>query len=224
MKNQYYGDISDYRKYGLLRHLRPAASIGITWFLTADDDRSDGRHIDYLGQPGKYRHHDPELFDHLVATWTKRSIAEITPLLEAKQHDQIIADETDRAAYVESILGSLADTDLIFCNPDNGFGVKSVPLGKKTSCKYIYWHEFETLYQAGHSLLIYQHYARISRDKYRKQLIERAKETTEHVAIIATNRVAFLLAARPQHADALFARLDSLGQQWAGQLSVVIDD
>jgi hypothetical protein len=38
MKNQYFGDINDYRKYGLLRALQSTGdgSLLVTWMLTPD--------------------------------------------------------------------------------------------------------------------------------------------------------------------------------------------
>ena len=43
MKNQYFGDINDYRKYGLIRLLADGGKIkaGVCWMLTPDDTRTD---------------------------------------------------------------------------------------------------------------------------------------------------------------------------------------
>ena len=40
MKNQYFGDINDYRKYGLLRILSTYGPIktAVCWMLTPDDE------------------------------------------------------------------------------------------------------------------------------------------------------------------------------------------
>jgi hypothetical protein len=67
MKNQYFGDVNDYRKYGLLRTLTATGQIStaVCWMLTPDDSSSDGRFIDYLKHPETWRHFDPELFDQL---------------------------------------------------------------------------------------------------------------------------------------------------------------
>ncbi|CAA9432540.1 MAG: hypothetical protein AVDCRST_MAG37-733 [uncultured Rubrobacteraceae bacterium] len=50
MKNQYFGDVSDYRKYGLLRVLSSEGEIstGVCWMLTPSDGRTDGRKLEYL--------------------------------------------------------------------------------------------------------------------------------------------------------------------------------
>ena len=57
MKNQYFGDINDYKKYGLLRiltddHMR----LAVCWMLTDADHRADGKFISYLQDPVKWEH------------------------------------------------------------------------------------------------------------------------------------------------------------------------
>ena len=56
MKNQYFGDINDYKKYSLLRLLGGQGQIktAICWVLTEDDNRTDGSKIKYLEQPDKW--------------------------------------------------------------------------------------------------------------------------------------------------------------------------
>ena len=65
MKNQYFGDIGDYGKYGLLRFLaRHGVTVAVNWYLTPDDRSNDGNMRGYLGNE-KDRVYDPELFDVL---------------------------------------------------------------------------------------------------------------------------------------------------------------
>ena len=67
MKNQYFGDVNDYSKYGLLRCFADSGlNIGVCWMLTPDDSRSDGRKIRYLSDPEKWKGFDPTLFDYLA--------------------------------------------------------------------------------------------------------------------------------------------------------------
>ncbi len=55
MKHQYFGDVNDYVKYGLLRCFADAGfCIGVCWMLTPDDQRSDGSKVNYLSQPEKW--------------------------------------------------------------------------------------------------------------------------------------------------------------------------
>ena len=67
MKNQYFGDINDYRKYGLLRVLSEVSglSIGMCWLLTQDDGDGDGEIRAYLSKTSRWRHYDPELYERL---------------------------------------------------------------------------------------------------------------------------------------------------------------
>ena len=51
MKNQYFGDIGDYGKYGLLKFLGERdVKIAVNWYLTKNDQNKsgDGGFIDYL--------------------------------------------------------------------------------------------------------------------------------------------------------------------------------
>jgi len=67
VKNQYFGDINDYRKYGLLRCLANEGRfrIGMCWMLTPSDRSSDGQQPLYLTSPSVWRSLDPSLFDVL---------------------------------------------------------------------------------------------------------------------------------------------------------------
>src|SRR5690348_13581586 len=64
MKEQYVGDINDYRKYALLRHFAVEGDlrIGVCWMLTPPDN---GNLRSYLNQPATWRDYDSDVFDHL---------------------------------------------------------------------------------------------------------------------------------------------------------------
>jgi hypothetical protein len=57
MKNQYVGDINDYRKYGLMRALSGYGEIttAVCWMLTPGDGRADGSFMIYLDMRVKWR-------------------------------------------------------------------------------------------------------------------------------------------------------------------------
>jgi len=64
MKNQYFADINDYLKYGILRAIANSKlKICLCWMLTEDDNRNDGGKIQYLQDSDKWRKYDPALFD-----------------------------------------------------------------------------------------------------------------------------------------------------------------
>ena len=79
MKNQFFGDIGDYGKYGMLRYLAENnIKIAVNWYLTEDDGSNDGKHISYLDND-KDMKYDPELFEILkeLVENNKRNIYEI---------------------------------------------------------------------------------------------------------------------------------------------------
>jgi hypothetical protein len=82
MKNQYVGDINDYRKYGLLRLLsgNESLSTAICWMLTVNDERTDGKFIDYLSNSSEWRDYDPELFDVLQNIVLEKKIRNVSEI------------------------------------------------------------------------------------------------------------------------------------------------
>ena len=72
MKNQYFGDVNDYRKYGFLRCLLDVTKLplGVCWLLTPNDERNDGERRRYLGDRDRVQWHkyDPKLYDLLSRT------------------------------------------------------------------------------------------------------------------------------------------------------------
>lgn len=70
MQDNYVGDIGDYGKYGLLRHVTAAGlRLAVNWYRVAPTrpgKQEDGKYISYSLQAEKYRHYDPELFDCLA--------------------------------------------------------------------------------------------------------------------------------------------------------------
>ncbi|MFP4539023.1 MAG: hypothetical protein ACLFPA_12065, partial [Dichotomicrobium sp.] len=65
MQDRYTGDIGDFVKYALLRHLARDRRLGIAWYLYPDEANGDGKHTSYLSDPDTWRHLDPDLFDEL---------------------------------------------------------------------------------------------------------------------------------------------------------------
>lgn len=230
MKHQYFGDVNDYRKYGLLRAIRShGIPVASHWMLTPDDGTTDGKFIAYLEQPDKFRHYDPDLFDWLAACLAKdRSLG----LQWFAEHDVIdlanqLLDHVPRDPYARQVaqdcfLEQTPTKSLVFFDPDNGIEVQSVPAGRRNSVKFVYWPEIEQTFALGHSLLIYQHYPRINRQAFELRIMaELARRLGScSVATIRTPRVAFFLAAQPDQAAVAKLLCASLSH-WKGQMSLV---
>jgi hypothetical protein len=231
VKNQYFGDINDYRKYGLLRQLSGAGQIStaVCWMLTPDDGRTDGSLVTYLHQPATWRRFDPELFDclkDLVLGQNRRDVraAESAGILPTcRFFDEVLADDrAGRAAYFESFFELAQGCELIFFDPDNGIEVKSKPYGRKGSSKYIYWRELTASFSRGHSLLIYQHFPRVPRrpfiDAKARELVE--KTGADEVYSFRTPRVVFFLVPQERHREDFREGSQKVADVWATQIEL----
>ena len=224
LKNQYFGDINDYRKYGLLRILAGrGVSLGVCWMLTPDDGSSDGRLRSYLDDPERWQGYDSELYTSLresVTEGRRCNISEAEVFLgSALFFREYLSDHEDRRRlYFEKMLSSFADRDLIFFDPDNGLETASVQIGKKGCSRYVYWAELESAWEAGHSLLVYQHFPRKKRGEFIKQSAGRyAAGLRAEVISIQTSRTVFFLMMQPEHTDILKSRAYEAAGRWKDQ-------
>lgn len=230
MKHQYVGDISDYRKYALLRALSKGGTnrIGVCWMLTPSDGRSDGEKRAYLGQPGAYRAFDPELFDILSRTASEpdrrrlQSIEHSGTIPGAVYFDDMLPDDVDgRRDYMERCLLQFKAVDLVFFDPDNGLET-ALPKGRKNASKFLYLDEAGAFYETGKSLLIYQHFPRIERSMFIASCIERLRAVAPGCTIWAftTAHVVFFLLMHPESPARLAIAAMEMDDRWdAGFIS-----
>jgi hypothetical protein len=225
MKNQYFGDVNDYRKYGLLRAFQEQGQgrLLVAWMLTPEDGRGDGERRAYLDKPDRWRPYDPDLFELLQSAPVRdASLIERSGLLpNTSYYPPLVPDaEMDRALWRQGLLDAATNVDLAFFDPDNGIEVPSKPVGRKGSSKYVFWTELEKLWTAGCSLLIYQHFPRKPREAFAQQLVtELARRTGAHrVEAFRTPHVLFLLAAQERHVSRFRLVSPLLAERWKGQI------
>lgn len=232
MKNQYFGDINDYRKYGLLRSLQSDGhgTLLVAWMLTPDDGGRDGGLRSYLDAPEIWRKYDFELFDDLVgmlrtATQPFVSLMEGSGLLpRTKYYASMVPDgRLERDVWFKDLLRAASGADLVFLDPDNGIEVPSKPVGRKGSSKYVSWQDIKTLWDSGCSLLIYQHFTREHRDIFTQRLLSDLHERTGACFLEAfrTPHVLFLLAAQERHAERFARVIARVSNRWMGQIETV---
>ncbi|AZO10570.1 hypothetical protein EJ074_16600 [Mesorhizobium sp. M3A.F.Ca.ET.080.04.2.1] len=208
MKHQYVGDISDYRKYALLRALSwgGANRIGVCWMLTTSDGSSDGGKLAYLQKPDRYRQFDPQLFDilaHAAGEPDRRrlqTIEESGAVRDAAYFSEPLPDDkAGRAAFMDRCLSDFDRADIVFFDPDNGLEM-SLAKGRKNSSKYLYLDEVVRFYGAGKSLLIYQHFPRVERSSFLGSSIERLRKGAADSLVwtFTTAHVVFFLVIHPQ--------------------------
>jgi len=228
MKHQYFGDINDYRKYGLLRLLAKEGGLclGVCWMLTPDDGRADGGKISYIAEPERWRTLDPELYDHLAAALLGNLPRRLTSvetgnlIPEARFHSDLLHDGAcARAEYMRTMLERFKGVDLVFFDPDNGMGVKSCPIGRKGSSKFLAYEESAATFRTGASLLIYQHFGRVERGAYVREQVQRLEDCigTAEIVALSTSNVLFLLVLHPEHVSAVERSLELLASRWPRQ-------
>jgi hypothetical protein len=234
MKNQYFGDVNDFRKYGLLRLLtiQDRLRLGVCWMLTEPDGRRDGEHRSYLSKPAEYRHRDPDLFD-----WLKRAVNKTqhlrTTRLEASgllgqttfQSAGLTDNLSQRSEYFRECAALFAGCDLVFFDPDNGMEVQSVRPGRKNSCKYLWWDEVDSTFTAGSSVLIYQHFPRKPRAAFIARMTENLRQRTRAATafVYRTPYVLFLLASQRKHVVGFRRQLAAVFERWGPKEIIAVE-
>jgi len=232
LKNQYFGDINDYRKYGLLRliAMKTGLKIGICWMLTPDDGRTDGNKITYLSQPQYWRGYDPILYDFLKYCIYELRVREVGNIENERFlpscvfHSAAVSDDPIcRSQYFNDFKRLVSDCDLLFFDADNGMAVKSKPYGRKGSSKYLYWDEAKELYNLGFSLLVFQYHRRMSYNTFINRL---KSEFQSNIGVgpsyfYRTPYVTLVLLAHNRHRIRFKEANKSVETLWRGQIFII---
>ena len=152
MKNQYFGDITDYRKYGILRALQECGvSIGVCWMMTPDiKGNKDGRITDYGNGA------DGELHKFLQGCIRedRRDVRELESsglLPGVKYFSRPMPSFGGRDNYFAVMRECFGDRELIFFDPDNGIEPE-----KSCSEKHLDLRQIARTWEEGFSALIIQ--------------------------------------------------------------------
>jgi hypothetical protein len=151
MQNSYVGDIGDFGKYALLNALAgDELRLGVNWYLNADrENGGDGKFTSYP----HLRACDPVLHDALKAiVQNDRSVAAVerSGILPRKTVFFSLPVSKPRAAWNDRALNILFGADLVFMDPDTGFG--------PAEPAYVVPEEVSPYLHRGQSLIIYQHH------------------------------------------------------------------
>jgi hypothetical protein len=210
MKNQYFGDINDYKKYGLIRSLTQngVISTAICWMLTPDDDSKDGSKREYLNNPKKHKTHDEKLYNTLVELskkpdWPNINLFEDSEIMSNTRYfSEIIPEQCcERKRYFKRFFEIAEGVELVFFDPDTGIEKPSLESKSKEATKYLFWEEAAQAYLEGHSLLIYQHFPREKYDDFISRMTNEcckninAKQTFS----FRTGHVVFFLIPQPTY-------------------------
>ena len=184
MKNQYVGDIGDYGKYGLLRFLAAhGIKIGVNWYLTENDESTDGRFITYLKNPAE-RIYDPDLFDALqnIADRPGKNVGMIKQagiIPEAEFYGELLksssidvnAREVSRRLWFNNSTLLLGNAELIFADPDNGISYRKTARTKDSE-KFILPEDVCDYYNSGRNVVFYCHKGRRKQEAWEQAKAE----------------------------------------------------
>ena len=191
MQDRYVGDVGDFGKIGMLRQMAESGlKIGVNWYLTYKPEEhinADGKHIGYLND-SSFKGCDDELLESLYTiTDGTRSVAALENanlIPNGIYYREILKPGSDknflRSIWCRNSLKALSESDLIFCDPDNGLLVNSVSLKSNKSDKYIVPEELVSYYQEGKSIVFYNHRCREKEQVY-LQRFEALKQKSELV-------------------------------------------
>lgn len=240
MQNRYAGDVGDYSKLGLIRAFeRMGLAVGLVWCLADDESHNrDGKHIDYLTEPRKreaFRACDPDLFDALAGfirrgqrtvkalealnIWrTQRFFSERLSYRDVSTKQRI----EYRRGWFDYAARAMTGVDVVFFDPDNGLKNPATKLTRKAGCKFVAADELRSFWQAGQSLVVYQHLSR--NGSAEQQAAQRLAQLGDGLGAKSvdvlryrrgTSRL-YLCASQPKHRSRINAACAGLLSCWGG--------
>lgn len=237
MQNRYAGDLGDFMKFGLLRHLAvpgrdggAGLTIGLNWYLAPDEGHNgDGKHIAYLNpyhrQHQALRSCDPELMRCLIEAMTRtRSVSALEesgalPVNSPTYAEMLVpaGGLAARRQWHRRALEALDDADVVFVDPDNG--IRERGSGAKAH-KFASIDELADYAARKQSVVAYHHADRSAdaRTQARRRLQELALGLGQEPvgAVIARRGTCrfFLVTAADAHREQLAMSMGSYAGRW----------
>jgi hypothetical protein len=171
MQNKYVGDTGDFGKFYLLNNLiSNKFQLGVNWYLVdLVEKNNDGKHTSYLNKENTYS----EQFNRADSVLYKKIQSALKPgnrSVNYLQKLEVLPAKTlffseflnydSREEWFKKSCIQLKKADIIFCDPDNGFEIKSCGQRQRKSVKYTFYDEVQKYYSEGKSILVYQHVTR----------------------------------------------------------------
>ncbi len=247
MQNRYAGDVGDFMKLGLLRHVSRSSeaggaglTTGLNWYLVPDEaHNSDGKHVGYLqrsnGQHASLAACDRDLIERLArVVECERSVRQLerSGALPARSptHAELLDPAwppAERDAWHRRAMSALTRADVVFTDPDNGV----CPAGTVPKRhKYALPGELADYAHRGQSLVAYQHADRSAPagKQARRRLAELATKLDQlPLAAVIVHRGScrfFLVTATAQHYPAMLAALNGFAASWVSHVELILSD
>ena len=229
MRNEFFGDVKDYRKYGLLRILArdTQANAAVCWMLRPN--KGLPTNTDYLLQPQKWRHFDERLFDalrHAVIVDRERNVVRaehpdvLHPAVFSFYKEPLKEDSNERRKYFDTFLACSKGMELVFFDPDIGLEVRGVRAGPKRSPEYLYFEELSRAFDAEHSILVFQFFMKRKAEDIVNERTSQifSRLDVAEIASFKTRGVIFLLISQAKHLGELKKRSEQVRKVWGEQI------
>ena len=186
MRNEFFGDVRDFYKYGILRTLQDALEdwdasgerkILIVWMLSANGGKKNNKKSRFVYLEDQYecfyRDYDEDIYVFLRKNLKEEEKVPDVRLIEDSgifNHKRVVFFREKvpthgfasgkRKEWQGKIIREIDRTKavLVFLDPDTG--IRLHPRGYKYPFKYASLEEIKCFWKAGCSVLIYQHYPR----------------------------------------------------------------
>lgn len=235
MRNQYFGDIGDYGKYGLLRFLASGGvTIAVNWYLMPDDSSSnDGNMRGYL-EKDVNRRYDPELYDVIktlcaqgrrdIRSFEKTGAIPNAIYFSEQIPSSVKGDRIDylmsRRSWHDEARRICSPAKLVFLDPDIGLR-DGRPSADRDAGKYVYASEICDYYDAGQDIVYYCHRGRRKEEQWRTaRLIMKTYRQEAALFCLTYHRGTqrgYIFMVHPNHAEQYRAMIDGFMQTaWQG--------
>jgi hypothetical protein len=239
MQDRYAGDVGDFGKFGLLRHLcgetaqdkDPRLKPGLIWYRVGDEHHNgDGRHISYLKRNPRndlrFRSCDETVYDALadLVERNRRSVAALERadlLPNAVYWKEPIS--SPRNGWFERALKAMAGCDVVFVDPDNGIECAGLKDTQARSRKFVFRSEVQALVLQGNTAVIYHHIGRLGgtaeeqTQRHLKTLQDTLSLPQRPFGVLlrrGTTRAYLILPDTGPHHRVLLSRAKALVRKW----------
>ena len=179
MKNQYVCDIGDFGKYLLLNYIAKQSpkdkilSLGINWYLTPNNNKNDGKYIDYLFSNRNDIQNSLYPLSNKIYKKLKKILCHKPRAVESIEKGRILPEKTaffnkpvpinnkddeKRSEWIKKSIKKLSKNKIIFLDPDNGIAFNEK---NKDLTKYVLLDDIKKyIKNINSNIIIYHHGSR----------------------------------------------------------------
>jgi hypothetical protein len=226
MQDRWVGNIGDFGKLALLRHLMGGRRLAICWYMTGQrsDAAEHDRYFAYLERSDEFRHFAPEVFDALkriargAPTDLRRiAVLEASGLLEGAAFHGIEVPKRAhlRKRWAQELVHSIDDADFVFLDPDNGIQ------GKRLTPKHVALSEIAALRRPDRMIMLGQRQSgRQSEPRYLAECMQSLG--CRRIELIRFRLVSSRFYIVADHAAAVSEQIEAFSRRWGNWVSTYV--